>query len=263
MPDPSLVDYHCHLDLYSDPDEVFRECIEKKISVLAVTTTPAAWTRNIELSRGTPSVRVALGFHPQVIAERVGEFSLFEQYLCDAAFVGEVGLDASPRFYSSFQLQVETFERIVGLCAAAGRKVLSIHSVRATAKVLHIVSEHTVQKRIAVVLHWFSGNKAEAKRALALGCYFSINHQMLRSPAGRGIAVSLPIDRILTETDGPFTRIDERPARPTDVEITLRHLADLRGINIDDVRQSVAANAQCLDEYARSLPSGIASEQQA
>ena len=256
MRERNLVDYHCHLDLYPDFDEVLQECVEQRISVLAVTTTPAAWTRNNELSRGADSVRVALGFHPQVIAERLDELKLFERYLSDTSFVGEVGLDANPRFYNSFRSQVQVFERIVSLCATAGRKVLSIHSVRATAKVLQIVSEHTADHRIAVVLHWFSGSKAEAKRAVNVGCYFSINDQMLRSPTGRAIAKCVPMDRILTETDGPFTKIDKRPSRPADIEITLGNLAKARGIDIEAVRQTVAANARRLDDYAGASPDG-------
>src|ERR1700730_6462540 len=164
MSEPSLVDYHCHLDLYSDYHRVLQECINRNIEVLAVTTTPAAWPRNNELRRGAPSVRLALGFHPQLIAERIDDFGLFERYLSESAFVGEVGLDASPRFYKSFDLQLEIFERIAGLCSAAGRKVLSVHSVRATSKVLQLVSDAVREKQIIVVVPWLSGGDAVATR---------------------------------------------------------------------------------------------------
>ncbi|HEY6154632.1 MAG TPA: Qat anti-phage system TatD family nuclease QatD [Candidatus Udaeobacter sp.] len=250
MSEPSLVDYHCHLDLYSDYDRVLQECINRNIEVLAVTTTPAAWPRNKELSRGAPSVRLALGFHPQLIAERIDDFGLFERYLSESAFVGEVGLDASPRFYKSFDLQLEIFERIVSLCAAASPKVVSVHSVRATSKVLQLVSDAVREKKIVVVLHWFSGSNAEAKRAITAGCYFSVNHQMLGSQSGRVIATSIPIDRILTETDGPFTAMNGRPACPADVQFTLDQLADIRGVSLREMRERIAANADVLDQYA-------------
>jgi TatD DNase family protein len=262
MPETALVDYHCHLDLYSDHNQVLQECVERNIHVLAVTTTPAAWPRNHELSAKAPHARLALGFHPQLITERMGEFALFERYLCETAFVGEVGLDASPRFYSSFKPQLDTFGRIVSLCAAARRKVLSVHSVRATAKVLEVISEAVQTRRIAVVLHWFSGSNAEAKRAIALGCYFSINAKMLQSPTGRAIAASLPINRILTETDGPFTATNERPSRPIDVEATLKCLASIRRIDVENISGCVAGNARRLDEFARGLVDSAASEKE-
>ena len=99
---PKLVDYHCHLDLYPDFAEQFLECSRQRIATLAVTTTPAAWPRNRELAASLPYVRVALGLHPQLVSQRANELSLFEKYLTETKFVGEVGLDARPQHYSSY-----------------------------------------------------------------------------------------------------------------------------------------------------------------
>ncbi len=60
------------------------------------------------------------------------------------------------------------------------------------------------------VLHWFTGTEAEARRAVELGCYFSINREMLRSEKHRKLVSLLPRDRLLTETDGPFVENDAR-----------------------------------------------------
>ncbi|MFO7073736.1 TatD family hydrolase, partial [Pseudomonas aeruginosa] len=60
-------------------------------------------------------------------------------------------------------------------------------------------------------------------------CYFSINSQMLTSAKHRNLVASLPPDRILTETDGPFVQSEGRPARPaTDIPKTVQTLALLR-----------------------------------
>lgn len=96
------VDFHCHLDLYPDHAQLIAECDRERVATLAVTTTPKAWTRNREMVSGADHVRVALGLHPQLVAEREAEIGLFESLLPDARYVGEVGLDASPRFYRSF-----------------------------------------------------------------------------------------------------------------------------------------------------------------
>jgi len=247
-----LVDYHCHLDLYPRCEDVFRECAERNISVLAVTTTPRAWLKNKELAQNASSIRVALGLHPQLAADRSSELQLFEQYLPEASFVGEVGLDAGPRFYHSLDVQLQLFERILNLCAAAGRKVLSVHSTRTASHVLRLVAKHNTDNRLAVVLHWFNGSKAQAKQAVELGCYFSINERMLSSPAGCAIVSSLPADRLLTETDGPFVTVEGRPARPSDVEAALEHLAAVRNISADAARSLIAANASTLDNYCAS-----------
>src|SRR5258706_315068 len=112
---PRFVDYHCHLDLYPDYVNQFLACTDKEIATLAVTTTPRAWPRNRELAQSSPYVRVGLGFHPQLVAERAAEFPLFKEYFSETRFIGEVGLDASPRYYKSYSEQKAIFEEILSL----------------------------------------------------------------------------------------------------------------------------------------------------
>ena len=85
------VDFHCHLDLYPDFETAIAKAEAARIYTLTVTTTPKAWPRNHELTRGTRYVRAALGLHPQLVAERAGELALWEHHLPEARYVGEVG----------------------------------------------------------------------------------------------------------------------------------------------------------------------------
>ena len=175
-----LVDFHCHLDLYPDPVAAISEAEAAGVYTLTVTTTPKAWPRNLALTQGTSRVRAALGLHPQLVAERHNEITLWETYLPEARYVGEVGLDAGPQYYRSLDLQKQIFERILKQCAKTGGKVLSIHSVRAATAVLDLIEAHLPAERGRTVLHWFTGTKAEARRAVDLGCYFSVNGEMLK-----------------------------------------------------------------------------------
>jgi TatD DNase family protein len=122
------VDFHCHLDLYPDYEAAIARAEAARIYTLTVTTTPKAWTRNHELTRGTHYVRAALGLHPQLVAERAGELPLWERHLPETRYVGEVGLDASPRFYKSLEAQRHVFRTVLERCAEAGGKILSVHS---------------------------------------------------------------------------------------------------------------------------------------
>jgi TatD DNase family protein len=92
------------------------------------------------------------------------------------------------------------------------------------------------------VLHWFTGTKAEARRAVELGCYFSVNAQMLETDKGRDLVGILPNDRLLTETDGPFTKFGGRPACPADVADTLIELAKLRQIPLKEMAATIKKN---------------------
>lgn len=240
------VDFHCHVDLYKDHSALIAECDRERVATLAVTTTPKAWPRNRELAAKSAHVRIALGLHPQLVAERENELPIFERYLSDARYVGEVGLDAGPRFYRSFPAQERVFERILRACAEQGGKVLTVHSVRAVGKVLNHIESSLPQDRGHVVLHWFTGTSAEARRAVALGCYFSINGEMLRSPKHRQLVGSLPLDRLLTETDGPFVERDGQPLRPRDVGHTVLELAEARSVSAKTMEDAVLQNLRRL-----------------
>jgi TatD DNase family protein len=243
---PNLVDFHCHLDLYPDFEALIAECEEARIFTLGVTTTPAAWPRNHELTRVTRHVRTALGLHPQLVAERASEIELWDQYLPEARYVGEVGLDSGPKYYKSLPKQKEVFEHVLRRCARAGNKILTVHSVRSVTPVLDMVEQHLANTDNRVVLHWFTGTRKEALRAAQLGCYFSVNGTMLSKPVGREFVTSLPLARLLTETDGPFTRSGAEVARPSDVLATVDQLAVLRGTDRDEVTRLVRANLRDL-----------------
>ena len=246
MTSKRLVDFHCHLDLYPDHEELVRECDRLEVFTLAVTTTPRAWRRNHELASKTRYVRAALGLHPQLVAMRSAEIALWEELLPNSRYVGEVGLDAGPRFYRSLDRQKQVFEHILRKSAAAGGKILTIHSVRAATPVLDMLEEHFPQGRGVSVLHWFTGTKAEAKRAVELGCYFSINIEMLKNERHTALIMGLPQDRLLTETDGPFVTGAEGTMRPRDVTLTLGSLARLLGLEADDLATKIQGNLKQL-----------------
>ena len=122
-----LVDFHCHLDLYPDHAVAVRNADAAGVFTLAVTTTPRAWPRNHELAQRTKHVRAALGLHPQLVAERENEIELWDRYLSETRYVGEVGLDAGPRFFKSLDAQKRVFQHVLptSLIADRGRYVMT------------------------------------------------------------------------------------------------------------------------------------------
>lgn len=241
-----LVDFHCHLDLYPDHAQAINACERAEVFTLAVTTTPKAWPRNDALARPTRYVRAALGLHPQLIAERAGELSIWKEYLPQARYIGEVGLDAGPRYYRSIENQRTIFESILKACARDGGKVLTVHSVRAATMVLDLVEAHLPASRGKVVLHWFTGTKSEALRAVELGCYFSVNSEMLKKERGISLVAALPADRLLTETDGPFVQVAGRSVQPADLEATVIALARARSAEPTQMAASIRDNLKRL-----------------
>lgn len=242
-----LVDFHCHLDLFPNHEEEFKQCAQQQIEILSVTTTPRAWKRNKELAAGNGLLRIGLGLHPQLVAEGHNEIELFEKLLHETRYVGEVGLDAGPQFYKGYDSQRKAFERVLRMCAEQGDKILSVHAVRSIGEVLRQIEAHFPPGKGKAVLHWFSGSKSEVKRAAELGCYFSINAEMLRNDQRREIVLSIPKERMLTETDGPFTQVAGRPSEPSDVAMTLTELAEILNVDVKGLNLQILKNLAVLE----------------
>jgi TatD DNase family protein len=230
-----MIDFHCHLDLYPDPQAVVRRAAASGVYVLSVTTTPRAWKKTAALSAGLPRIRTALGLHPQLAHERHGELALFEEFLGQTRYVGEVGLDGSPEMKQHAAIQRKVFDRILSACARSGGRVLSIHSRRATEAVLEALRRHP--ECGIPILHWFSGTKAQLDEAIALGCWFSVGPAMLAGARGAALAAAIPRERVLTETDGPFAMTNGRALEPDDVGAAEAALSTIWGLNIKGVRE--------------------------
>lgn len=239
-----MIDFHCHLDLYPDPVAVAEACRARKIYVLSVTTTPSAWSGTSALANGSAKINTAIGLHPQVAHERRHELDLFDELISQTRYVGEVGLDGAPEYRAYWDVQCEVFDHILNSCRRAGGRIISIHSRRAAGDVLDKLS--AVPDSGVPVLHWFSGSLNELERAAAAGCWFSVGPAMLRGQRGRELAARMPRDRVLTESDGPFTQIAGTALMPWHVEQAAATLGELWMVPIDEVTATLHNNLRRL-----------------
>lgn len=235
-----IVDFHCHLDLYPEPRSVAQEVEDHQVATLSVTTTPSAYNGTAALAAGKPMIKTALGIHPELAVERSSELEIFDSLLPKADFVGEVGLDGSSRNSASRPVQRQVFDHVLRSCAREGGRVMSIHSRGAPAVTLEALAARPDAG--LPVLHWFTGTPKNLKTAIDLGCWFSVGLPMLSTDKGRELVRSMPVDRILTETDGPFTTTSGGPSYPWHVTTTLEALAQVVALPTTDARQLVSQN---------------------
>lgn len=243
-------DFHCHVDLHLDPRSVIQVCDRHRIAVLAVTTTPRAWPQNREWTETSRYVYSAVGLHPELVGEHYGEISLLEDCMEQTRLVGEIGLDGSPRHRKSWEHQVEVFSRILKRSSHLGNRVLSIHSRRAEDKVVETISNYTKSNRVLPILHWYSGSKSTAKRALMHGCYFSVNLRMLANKSGRELVMNLPKERLLIETDAPFTSLDTGRYDPLLAIKAAEQVAHLKGIPMTEFQEILSESAGNIFSFA-------------
>ena len=216
------IDAHAHLVPNLTPGEVegLRDAF-----VMGVTRSPTEWSS--ALRRRDRRIAWGLGCHP-ADARAIAEFSeaRLGAVAARAAFLGEVGLDARSRVPADAQEQVL---RSVLRVAAAEGIALSIHSTGRSTTVLDLIEETGAANAI---LHWWSGSAAETERAVALGCYFSVNAAMRAE-----VLTILPRTRVVTETDFPATRSRDRSVdRPGAVGSIESRLAALWSVSPTEAR---------------------------
>ena len=115
-----------------------------------------------------------------------------------------------------------------------------MHSRSETSKVFELIASYPTVGTPA--FHWFSGRPSEVAGGVALGAYFSVNYQMLQSKAGVAIARQIPLDRLLTESDAPFTKTDAPNDLAAQVRATEFRLAEILGHTAGQVISAISDN---------------------
>ncbi|NTW00196.1 MAG: TatD family deoxyribonuclease [Oscillochloris sp.] len=233
-----MIDAHCHLDMYPDPYGTALQANSKGVLTVSVTQLPSGFEQAYPHVRPLRYIRLAVGLHPLMATKHKKERKLFVSCLEKTSYIGEVGLDFSAEGLSTKDLQIESF-RFVLHCVRQSPKFMSIHSRKAERVVLDLLEEAEVSP---VVFHWYSGSQVQLERLLRLGHFCSVNPAMLRSEKGRAIIRSLPHDRLLTETDGPYVQIGSRPVVPMDVSVIEEFLAKEWGKTIEEIGSQIRKN---------------------
>ncbi|MFP3911475.1 MAG: TatD family hydrolase, partial [Desulfobacteraceae bacterium] len=204
-----------------------------------------------ELAAEYPCVKAAIGYHPHnAQACTPADLAELAQLASDPAVVawGEIGLDFY-REYSDPQAQQPIFEEQLIMAHDLGLPVV-IHDREAHEAVYSLLKKMGKGDRKGVI-HCFSGDPTLARAFMDLGYYISIPGTVTYKTAAvtRQVAASLPLDRLLVETDAPFLApVPNRGRRnePLFVTYTAREVARLRGLELAEVARQTTQNAAYL-----------------
>jgi TatD DNase family protein len=119
-----------------------------------------------------------------------------------------------------------------------------LHTRKAEARVLEMLIEEGVTK---ADFHCFGGKVKLGKRIAEAGYYLSIPSAVERADNFRSLVKVLPMDKILTETDCPYMGPEKGMRNdPTTVIRGVAAIADVKGISIDEARDSIRNNFRTL-----------------
>jgi len=245
-----LIDTHCHLDVEefaADREQVLARCLEAGVTRIVVPGILAAtWAHLIEFCAQHKSLYPALGMHPIYLdLHQPDDVDLLKQQIEQnrPVAVGEIGLD-----YFVAGLDPEQQKALFAAQLQVARETelpVLLHVRKAHDHVLMLLKKHRV---VGGICHAFNGSLQQAQQYLDLGFKLGFGGMLTyeRSNHLRRLAIELPLEGIVLETDAPdMTVASHRGERnsPEYLPQCLAALAELRGESPEDVAAQTTANA--------------------
>ena len=247
-----LVDSHCHLDfpdLFSGLPDVLRRAEQMQVGAMLTISTKMATFQNVRgIAESADNVFCTVGIHPH---EAETDADVSTEQLIDLARhpkvvgIGETGLDYyydnSPR-----ELQRELFRRHIAASRETGLPLI-VHTRDADDDTVAILQDEYAKGAFPGLIHCFSAGEQLARDALDIGFYISVSGIATFKTADpiREILKSVPIDRLLVETDAPFLAPVPHRGKtnePSFVAHTAEKLAEIKGIGSDALADATTDN---------------------
>jgi TatD DNase family protein len=261
LPAPAL-DSHTHLDIAVGGEsrlptdaEVDAE-IEAAAAVgvprlvqVGVDVASSRWSA--DLAARHPNVLAAVAVHPNEAGAGAADDEALAEIDRLAALprvraVGETGLDRFRTGPEGWAAQEASFRAHIRIAKEHG-VALVIHDREAHAEILEVLEDEGPPEH--TVFHCFSGDAAFAKACVQRGFVLSFAGTLTFGNAAylREAAALTPVDQLLVETDSPFLTPMPHRGRPNAsrlVPLTVRALADVTGVDLAELCQTLTATAE-------------------
>ncbi len=246
-------DSHAHLDdraFREDRDAIFADLPNHGVGwLMNVGCDLPSSLRSIDLAHRYPFVWAAVGSHPDDAAQvDEARIALYRQMCRDERVkaIGEIGLDYHyedpPR-----EVQLPAFRRQLELAAELDLPVI-VHEREAHADGMELIREFPT---VTGVFHCYSGAAEMAKELVSRGWYIGFTGVVTFKNARKAVEVAqtIPLDRILIETDCPYMAPEPHRGRRNDsrwVPLVARKIAEIRGLPLEAVEEATTENAMRL-----------------
>jgi len=265
---PAIVDSHCHLDfdvLHNDIAGVISRAHEAGVHMMvSISTRVKNFDAIRAIAEAHDEVFCTVGTHPHNAAEEPDVTA--EQLVALAQHtkcigIGEAGLDYhydnSPR-----DIQAQGFRTHIAAARETGLPLV-IHSRSAETDTADILEDEMGKGAFKPLLHCFSSSIDLAERGLAIGAYLSFSGILTFKSAEtiRDAAQLSALDRMLVETDAPY--LAPVPHRgqsnePAYTAHTLAHLADIKGVSVEQMAEITSDNFfRLFDKAPRTVAYGV------
>jgi len=238
-----LIDVHTHLDFpdfKKDLDKVISRCKNFAV-IISNGTDPESNRKVLELSKKFKLIKPALGFYPTDI-ERATEKEIDKEIefikTQKPIAIGEVGLDYFVG--KNPEKQKKAFKKFIKLAENLNIPII-VHSRNAEQDTLNVLEESKYKK---VIMHCFSGNAEQTKKASDFGYYFSIPTSIVRNKSFKKLVKRIDIKNILTETDAPFLSPyeDKKRNEPSFIKESIKKISEIKKISPKKIEKKIYEN---------------------
>ena len=254
-----LIDIGCNLthDSFDDDrDEVIAAALDAGVVQIVVTGASAEGSRAAHRLAGEHPGRLyaTAGVHPHRASTYDDEVEALLRRLSaeqNVVAVGETGLDYF-RDFSPRDQQRDAFERQIGIAVDTGLPMF-LHQRDAHDDFIAILKGYRDQL-CDVVVHCFTGTKAEMHECLDLDCHIGITGWICDERRGthmKGFMKDIPLNRLMIETDAPYLKprslrpkIRSHRNEPRFLPWILGTLAACRGEHPDALAEATTRNAR-------------------
>lgn len=257
-----MFDAHCHLDRMDHHAAWIRARNAGVQDVLIAGVDAEGWAKQNAIHDS--HTHVAWGLHPWAVAQRSvdetkHQMDQLRQMLAappvQPIALGETGLDYSNRIPTESRPNQSVIFRQHIQLAKEYDLPLILHIVRAHNEALSILKQEGLPPSGGMV-HSFSGSKEIAHQYIDIGLHISFSGTVVdeRRKGVQNAAQSIPVDRMLVETDSPDqTPITRRPSsnEPAFLVDVINAVATLRGEDFGTVATYTRRNACLLFKLKR------------
>ena len=250
-----LIDTHCHLDMEpygSDLEEVLKRSVSKGVEkIITVGIDLESSKAAILLAEQHLEVFATVGIHPHNVSGLTDDVYDEMVSVADNPRVvgyGEIGIDL---YYDHAPEDVQKHHFAAQIDLAKELALpLVIHDRDAHSQVLKILQDK-YPFPAGGVMHCFSGDSRFALEIMELGLIISIPGVVTfkKSTVLQEVVRTIPLDKMILETDGPFLAPEPRRGRrnePALLLFTAAKVAELKGVDIDEVARITTDTASRL-----------------
>lgn len=236
-----FVDFHTHLDFFKgNLEKALKDAKDNKIILVSNSMDISNYNEIKKLALEYDNIIASFGIHPWNADKVNSDLKELIPYIEESKLIGEIGLDYLWADKNTFDRQREIYYFILDE-AIKRNKYITIHTKDAEKEIYNSILKYNYNRAI---IHWYSGDRETLELLINLGVYFTISVDVYESDLTDYIIKKVPIDRLLSETDGPTALewVNGEYAYPSYIRRVVKRISEVKNLSFEETKSQIYNN---------------------